>query len=231
MYRVGQGQHVNFVIIDSLPPKAHLWVSRDQLSSAIGSTWNGTASLKLSSSPADLRLLNLNLVGNQTFFNFSCFEFGTSAKNFAPKITNRSREFFLVEGDPFSLFATASDANNDPVTFSLDGELIADAATVMISGGNEVKFPDASFELEILEGKVKGGLPRFEVSKGDVVEINPVGEKLDPNFHQAMSLIDSDLELNTIVNVIQKGYKIGDRLVRPALVTVSNGKKTSIKED
>ena len=61
-------------------------------------------------------------------------------------------------------------------------------------------------------------------SKGDVVEINPVGEKLDPNFHQAMSLIDSDLELNTIVNVIQKGYKIGDRLVRPALVTVSNGK-------
>ena len=68
-------------------------------------------------------------------------------------------------------------------------------------------------------------------SKGDVIEINPVGEKLDPNFHQAMSLIDSDLELNTIVNVIQKGYKIGDRLVRPALVTVSNGKKTSTKED
>ena len=110
------------VIIDSLPQKAHLWVSRDQLSSAIGSTWNGTASLKLSSSPADLRLLNLNLVGNQTFFNFSCFESGKSAKNFAPQITNRSREFFLVEGDPFSLFATASDANNDTVTFSLDGE-------------------------------------------------------------------------------------------------------------
>ena len=67
--------------------------------------------------------------------------------------------------------------------------------------------------------------------KGDVIEINPVGEKLDPNFHQAMSLIDSDLELNSIVNVIQKGYKIGDRLVRPALVTVSNGKNTSNKED
>ena len=75
-----------------------------------------------------------------------------------------------------------------------------------------------------------GGLSR-SFSKGDVIEIKPVGEKLDPNFHQAMSLIDSDLELNTIVNVIQKGYKIGDRLVRPALVTVSNGKKTSTKED
>jgi molecular chaperone GrpE len=46
-----------------------------------------------------------------------------------------------------------------------------------------------------------------------------------------MSLIDSNLELNTIVSVIQKGYKIGDRLVRPALVSVSNGKKTSNKED
>jgi molecular chaperone GrpE len=68
-------------------------------------------------------------------------------------------------------------------------------------------------------------------SKSDVIEINPVDEKLDPNFHQAMSLIDSNLELNTIVSVIQKGYKIGDRLVRPALVSVSNGKKTSNKED
>ena len=68
-------------------------------------------------------------------------------------------------------------------------------------------------------------------SKGNVIEINPVGAKLDPNFHQAMSLIDSDLELNTVVSVVQKGYKIGDRLVRPALVTVSNGKKTSNKED
>ena len=66
--------------------------------------------------------------------------------------------------------------------------------------------------------------------KGDVVEINPVGEKLDPNFHQAMSLIDSELELNTIVNVIQKGYRIGDRLVRPALVTVSNGEKHQLRK-
>ena len=68
-------------------------------------------------------------------------------------------------------------------------------------------------------------------SKGNVIEINPVGAKLDPNFHQAMSLIDSDLELNTVVSVVQKGYKIGDRLVRPALVTIYNGKKTSNKED
>ena len=67
----------------------------------------------------------------------------------------------------------------DHRTFSLDGELIADAATVMISGGNEVKFPDASFEVEILEGKVKGGLPRFEVSKGDVVEITVYSDKND----------------------------------------------------
>ena len=121
----GEGNTVgatDSVIVNSLPPKSHAWVSRDQLSDSIGSTWNGTASLKLSSSPADLRLLNLNLVSNQTFFNFSCFETAKSDKNFAPVITNRSPEISLVEGEPFSFFVTASDANDDPINFSIEGE-------------------------------------------------------------------------------------------------------------
>jgi len=94
-----------------------------------------------------------------------------------------------------------------------------------------LKQKDAPLDTFIKGTELTLKLLNDSFSKGDVVEINPVGEKLDPNFHQAMSLIDSDLDLNTIVNVIQKGYKIGDRLVRPALVTVSNGKNTSNKED
>ena len=112
----------NAVIVDALPPKSHQWVSRDQIADAIGDTWNGTASLKIASSPSDLRLLNLNLVNNQTFFNFSCFETAKSTENFPPFITNLSDEIMLVEGETFAFFATASDANDDQIVFAMSGE-------------------------------------------------------------------------------------------------------------
>lgn len=56
-------------------------------------------------------------------------------------------------------------------------------------------------------------------------EITPaVGEKLDPMKHQAISAVAADQEANTVVVVVQKGYMIADRLLRPALVTVAQGK-------
>lgn len=55
-----------------------------------------------------------------------------------------------------------------------------------------------------------------------LVEVNPqAGEKLDPMKHQAISMVAAEQEANTIVSVLQKGYMISDRLLRPALVTVS----------
>jgi molecular chaperone GrpE len=55
-----------------------------------------------------------------------------------------------------------------------------------------------------------------------LVEINPVaGEKLDPMKHQAISTVPAEQDANTIVSVLQKGYMIADRLLRPALVTVA----------
>ncbi|NEX60718.1 nucleotide exchange factor GrpE [Noviherbaspirillum galbum] len=55
-----------------------------------------------------------------------------------------------------------------------------------------------------------------------LLEINPVpGEKLDPMKHQAISMVPAEQDANTIVTVLQKGYMIADRLLRPALVTVA----------
>ena len=51
--------------------------------------------------------------------------------------------------------------------------------------------------------------------------INPVGEKFDPHRHQAISQVDSDQAANTVVTVLQKGYLLHDRVLRPALVTVA----------
>lgn len=60
--------------------------------------------------------------------------------------------------------------------------------------------------------------------KAHLKEIDPVGEKLDPNRHQAMSMVEADAEPNTVVSVMQKGYVLADRVLRPAMVIVAKGK-------
>ena len=64
--------------------------------------------------------------------------------------------------------------------------------------------------------------------KNKLLEINPVGEKFDPNRHQAISTIpvsatEPPVAPNHVVMVLQKGYLINDRILRPALVTVAQG--------
>lgn len=59
------------------------------------------------------------------------------------------------------------------------------------------------------------------LEKGRVVAVNPVGEKFDPHRHQAISMVPAEQEANTVVSVLQKGYVIADRVLRPALVTVA----------
>jgi molecular chaperone GrpE len=61
--------------------------------------------------------------------------------------------------------------------------------------------------------------------KFNLSEINPAGEKFDPHRHQAISTIESDeAEPNTVLRVLQKGYFLHERVIRPALVTVSKQK-------
>ncbi|GHU06049.1 protein GrpE [Betaproteobacteria bacterium] len=60
--------------------------------------------------------------------------------------------------------------------------------------------------------------------KSGLKEINPDGEKFDPNFHQAISMIESEQEAGTVVTVLQKGYLIAERVLRPALVIVTQPK-------
>ena len=61
--------------------------------------------------------------------------------------------------------------------------------------------------------------------KFNINEINPVGEKLDPHKHQAISMVESEHPANTVVSVMQKGYALNDRILRPALVLVAKGKE------
>lgn len=62
-------------------------------------------------------------------------------------------------------------------------------------------------------------------NKFNIKEINPIGEKFDANWHQAISMVDSEQEANTVVSVMQKGYQLHDRVLRPALVMVAKTKE------
>ncbi len=60
------------------------------------------------------------------------------------------------------------------------------------------------------------------LSKFNVKQLNPVGEPFDPQQHEAMSMVPApDAEPNSVVAVVQKGYTLNDRLVRPAMVVIA----------
>ena len=86
-----------------------------------------------------------------------------------------------------------------------------------------VETPSIESLKEGVEMTLKQLVSAFD--KNRLLEISPQpGDKLDPMKHQAISMVPSDQEANTIVSVLQKGYTIADRLLRPALVTVSQQK-------
>jgi len=66
---------------------------------------------------------------------------------------------------------------------------------------------------------------RAAFDRGRLVEINPVGQKFDPHNHQAISMVPAEaaggVPPNHVVSVLQKGWRIADRVLRPALVTVA----------
>jgi len=82
---------------------------------------------------------------------------------------------------------------------------------------------DGASATQVLEG-VHATLRQLTqaLERHRVVEINPqVGTRFDPHQHQAMTMLPSEQEPNTIVTVLQKGYLIAERVLRPALVTVA----------
>lgn len=87
-------------------------------------------------------------------------------------------------------------------------ELRADAGGQVLIEGVELT------ERELAKALEKNGVVRFE----------PQGQKFDPNLHQAMYEVpDPSVPSGTVVQVIQAGYKLGDRMLRPALVAVAKG--------
>ena len=105
---------------------------------------------------------------------------------------------FAIEGFAESLL---------PVIDSLEAGLKVDSATAeQLREGTEATLRQLMAALE----------------RNKVIEVNPApGARFDPANQQAISLVPADQEANTVVSVLQKGYTIAERVLRPALVTVA----------
>ena len=85
-------------------------------------------------------------------------------------------------------------------------------------------FDNENAEIDTLREGIELTLQMLSsvMGKFEIQEVNPQDERFDPDFHQAMSIQErADVEPNTVVTVVQKGYLLNDRLIRPAMVIVS----------
>ena len=125
------------------------------------------------------------------------------AKAEAENIRRRSYEEadktrkFAIEGFSQELLSVKDSLEASLVSDNVDNKILIDGVELTLKQLNAV----------------------FE--KFNIVEVNPIGEKFDPNEHQAMSMVESkEQESNTVLSVLQKGYKLNDRVIRPAMVSV-----------
>lgn len=120
-----------------------------------------------------------------------------NARRRADEEVAKSRKF-AVEGFAESLL---------PVIDSLEAGLAIPNATIeQIREGSEATLRQLKSALE----------------RNKVLEVAPAaGTKFDPSQHQAISMVPAEQEANTVVSVLQKGYLIAERVLRPALVTVA----------
>ncbi len=107
--------------------------------------------------------------------------------------------------------------------FAVDGfagELLA------VKDSLEAALADGSASVEKMREGVELTLKQLTAAFGkfNLFDVDPLGEKFDPHLHQAIQVVESDQPANTVVTVLQKGYRLHERTLRPALVMVAKGK-------
>ncbi len=122
--------------------------------------------------------------------------------------TRRRAERELEQAQKYAVekFANEMLSVKDSLEMGVAASQEADADIVKVREG-----------LELTLKMLRQALERFEV-----VEVNPLGERFDPARHEAMAAQESqEQEANTVLHVVQKGYMLHDRLLRPAMVIVA----------
>ena len=102
------------------------------------------------------------------------------------------------------------------------------SAVLAVKDSLEAALVSENASSESLKSGVELTLKLFAsvLEKFNIFEIKALGEKFDPHRHQAITTVESESEPNTVISVMQKGYTLNDRVIRPALVVVGKPKQT-----
>ncbi len=124
----------------------------------------------------------------------------------------------LAEQDNIRKRATVDVANaRDFASKGFAMELLAVRDTLEAVLADKVSTPEQlKMGVDMTLKQLIGAFDRNRIK-----QLNPVGQKFDPNFHQAMQQVESDQPEGTVVQVFQKGYTLADRMLRPAMVTIA----------
>ncbi len=129
-------------LLESLAPRAQVFLSANQLQNLVGEAWDGVASLVLSEEIGGLKLLNLNKVNNETFFNFSCFETSESQHVFlmtnsaSPNVSETHVINTSLEAVTFTGSLYAADGSVLGIPASLHADTIAPNGRIVLSASD-----------------------------------------------------------------------------------------------
>jgi molecular chaperone GrpE len=141
------------------------------------------------------------------------------------KVAELQDSFMRAKADGENIRRRAQEDISKAHKFAIEGFA---EALVPVKDSLEMALKLESPTLESLKEGVEMTLKQLNSAfeKNRLSEISPaLGDKLDPTKHQAISMVPAEQEANTVVTVLQKGYTIADRLLRPALVTVAQAKQ------
>jgi len=145
----------------------------------------------------------------------------TDLADLQAKSAELADQFLRAKADVENARRRAEDEVSKARKFALEG--FADSLLPVLDSleaGLGIKEATREQIREGAEATLRQLLAALERNK--VIVVNPAsGDKFDPHQHQAISVVPSEQEANTVVTVLQKGYLISERVLRPALVTVS----------
>ncbi|MFZ6746145.1 nucleotide exchange factor GrpE [Undibacterium sp. JH2W] len=140
------------------------------------------------------------------------------------KVQELQDSFMRAKAEGENIRRRAQDDISKAHKFAIEGFA---EAMVPVKDSLEMALKIDTPSIEALKEGVEMTLKQLSAAfeKNRLNEISPAqGDKLDPMKHQAISMVPAEQDANTVVTVLQKGYTIADRLLRPALVTVAQGK-------
>jgi molecular chaperone GrpE len=137
------------------------------------------------------------------------------------RLTAMSDNYLRAKAESENVRRRAEEESSKARKFAIEG-FAESLLPVRDSLEAALALPAASNE-QLLEG-VRATLRQLTqaLERNKVMPIEPpAGTRFDPHQHQAISMVPADQDANTVVTVLQKGYLIADRVLRPALVTVA----------